>query len=160
MKKLILGGIVAAGLVGLFFAFAHATAGGAAGGKKAQLVPVDGNGRQWGDLRPNKVFSIINSATATIVKDNDGSTPKTGILTRVCVSSGTNSEYAVVFDSAGIASVAASNTSYLMTPAINRSTNAMTCQDFNTEFTSGLVGICNSVTGSLFLYWKPNGGSN
>lgn len=158
MKKILSAVMALVALAGLVYAAAP----GSAGGKKAQLVPVDGNGRAWADKRPVHVWEILNSASASQVLDNDSSQPKTGILIKMCVSSGTaTSEYAVAFDSNTTSGLSITTTGKRLMAPLHRATTSERCSDeLNVEFTSGLVGLNSAATGGTYIYWKPNGGSN
>jgi hypothetical protein len=167
MKKV----LAVVGLAAVFCAaavhFGMAGPAGKFGGPKEKIVSHDGNGRTWGaEQRPCSVFTLRNNTAPAQVLDNNGDTVKQGILRRICISGNLDTaHFAMAFDTGLTAGINSTVANRALFPRVQSDTMTERCSpDLDVEFTSGLVLLMGNASdtyfsGSAFVYWKPNGGS-
>ena len=111
-----------------------------------------------------KVFEIKDTTSEVQVTDEDGKTPTTGVLHRVCLESAPGGSGAVaddwfiVWDSA--AATGTNATSRRLLPPVMRATRAVGCSEvIDAIFTRGLRGLNGDVfgIGSSYIYWRELG---
>ena len=112
--------------------------------------------------RPWKVFAVENTTSETQVTDEDGKTPTTGVLHKVCLESApafpAADDWAVVWDSSAITGTTAAGRRLL--PPIMRASRAEKCTDVvDLIFTKGLRVLNGASTGvgGTYIYWRELG---
>ena len=138
------------------------TAIGAAGTLQDRTPAMDGNGRTMTNEQVGKkVFEVIDSSAIFRVSDESGRYPTNGTLERVCISSGATSEFVVVADTNTNTGLTVATTGKRLMPPLHRATNADRCTPkLDAQFTSGIGALQNNISGSYYIYWRPNGGKN
>lgn len=109
--------------------------------------------------RPWKVFEVTVTGAPTQVTDEDGLTPTTGVLNRVCVESApaalAATDWTIVWDSS--AATPTSATGRRLLPPIMRASQVEHCTEaVNLIFTRGLRVQTGGV-GSSYIYWRELG---
>ena len=156
--------MLAALVLALCGAQAHATAIGAGGGKKSVSRSLDQNGNplQINDDKPWKVFESAYTTVPAQVVDEAGVAPVQGLVKRICLESSSAaipaSETAILWDTSVAANMTAAGTGRRIMPPLPRATGVVTCVEINAMFTSGLGVMNSATTGSTYVYWRELGG--
>lgn len=143
----------------------QALAGAVGASVKQYSVTIDGNGRQPsvnGD-KVWKVFEIIQSETASLIKDEAGKAPVVGVIHQVCAETGTvgsaQDQWVFLWDRASTTTPAlVPNTTRTLMAPLPRATTTVACSGIlDAVFTEGAV-VGQSATGRrAWVYWAPSG---
>lgn len=115
-----------------------------------------------------KAFEIKNTSEPQLVVDESGTAPTTGVLHRICLSSGSPTAYYnelfAVFDASATLNspaITINTVGRALFPPMNRLSRQYVCSErIDTQFHRGLVGVTNFAAGGAYVYWSRNGGAD